>query len=70
MGISRATQRRNHGTTGYVVVRYIDTVYPIHKWRSCHRDTHTTIQNNIYLGNQIVKKHNIVRENKTAVRTG
>ena len=117
----RSTQRRNDGTTGYVVLRYIDTVYPIHKWRSCHRDeedlyldyhnyvlnhtqtnqspmdtalsiltlrptnhcttqreqyklilrdTHTTIQNNIYLGNQIVKKHNIVRENKKVVRTG
>lgn len=35
---TRIAQRRNDGTTGYVVLEYIDQVLPGSRWRSCHRD--------------------------------
>ena len=34
----RAAERRNDGTTGYVVLKYIHQVLPGYAWRSCHRD--------------------------------
>ena len=34
----RAAERRNDGTTGYVVLKYIYQVLPGYAWRSCHRD--------------------------------